>query len=325
MTRWSICLLLLAFATPARAADDPRRQQAEPIFQEGLKLHDAGKEVEALERFRRAYALYPQPNVLFSIARCEQLLGRQLDAITHYREAVRNELLHPGNRERAKAFIAELQQRLARVEIVGPPGMQITLDERTVTLPLPEPLDLEPGSKMLRANHAGVPYAGHATALAGQTTRLELAPAGTASKSPDTGPTPTPQPAETFWTTGHIVGFVGGALGVGAGVAGGVFTASANSASDRLADLRARSADPDNACLSASTPDCDARTEAASDRTRNTNLAVGSFVGAGVLMAGGAIAFFAWPSSGQANRGRAPVVAPMVGKNVQGVFLTKEF
>ena len=77
----SVALLASAsvfVAAPASAQDDPRKAQAEALFQEGLKLHDKDREADALEKFQKAYAIYPSPNTLVSVAREEQLVGRPL-------------------------------------------------------------------------------------------------------------------------------------------------------------------------------------------------------------------------------------------------------
>ena len=52
-----------------------------------MKLGEKGQSAESLEKFKKAYALYPSPNTLCNVARQEQLLGRKLQALRDYREA----------------------------------------------------------------------------------------------------------------------------------------------------------------------------------------------------------------------------------------------
>ena len=115
-----LCGALVLPSGPARAQEDPRKPQAETIFAEGIKLHDAGRNAEALEKYRRAYDVYPSANILFGIARLEQLLGRSLDSLRHYREALESPLLHPKNRELGKEYVAELEKQLGRFDVKAP-------------------------------------------------------------------------------------------------------------------------------------------------------------------------------------------------------------
>src|SRR5687768_1434746 len=110
----------LTFASlPASADDDPRKVRAEGVFKEGVKLHEAGKHEEALAKLREAYLIYQSPNTLGGIARVEQALGKKVDALHHYKEAVKNPLMHPENAAYARKAIAELEAETAHVDVKG--------------------------------------------------------------------------------------------------------------------------------------------------------------------------------------------------------------
>ena len=64
----------LTVAGSAAAQEDPRKVQAAPFFEEGRKLAEKGQNAESLEKFKRAYAIYPGPNTLFNVARQETKL-----------------------------------------------------------------------------------------------------------------------------------------------------------------------------------------------------------------------------------------------------------
>ncbi len=88
--------LTLSTVSYGQAPDDPRKAQADALFQEGvLRLHAQDHEAEALDRFRRAATFTPSPAARVSIGQEEQLLGEPLEAIRHYREALKNPLLNP--------------------------------------------------------------------------------------------------------------------------------------------------------------------------------------------------------------------------------------
>lgn len=121
-------------------------------------------------------------------------------------------------------------------------------------------------------------------------------------------------------TSGWAAAAVAGTIGVG-------FTLGANSAADEVASARAGSPNPDSACFGASSSaGCAARAEADGDRVHDTNLAVGSFIGAGALLVVGTVAFFAWPGSRSgSSRGSARSIGPIFGKQGNGLEPRQEF
>jgi hypothetical protein len=139
-----------SFATQAMAQDDPRRAQAEALMKEGVTLHEAHKEEEALARFQRAYAAYPTPNILFAIATSESILGRSLASLRHYREAMKGSTLHPTNAQRGRDYVRDLEAKLCRIEVKVPAGTTVTLDGSAVPSP-EEAIDAEPGDHAIEA------------------------------------------------------------------------------------------------------------------------------------------------------------------------------
>ena len=80
-------IALSALQGAAHADDDPRRIEAEALMKEGRGLEDKKREDEALVRFQKAYSVYPTANILFAMASSEQLVGKSLDALRHFRQA----------------------------------------------------------------------------------------------------------------------------------------------------------------------------------------------------------------------------------------------
>jgi hypothetical protein len=118
-----------------------------------------------------------------------------------------------------------------------------------------------------------------------------------------------------LWAAGAV------AAGVGIG-----FTLGANSASDKVAAARASSASPDSACFGSNSADCTARREAYDNRVHDTNLAVGSFIGATALLVAGSVAFWSWPrSAAGSTRASGPTIAPIFGRHGSGLELRQEF
>lgn len=319
---------LVVFGTTAFAQEDPRKAQAEPAFQEGLALHDRGREEEALAKFKEAYAVFPSPNVLYQIARSEQLLGRFLLAIRHYREALASPLLHPKNAQLAKGFVAEVERKLARVTITGPSGAKVEIGGATVTLPLERPVDVEPGEVVAYGTHEGMRLHGKAVVREGMTGTIALTTTGARVSPSDTTPPPDVAPTRSFWTTGRIVGVAGGGTLLAGGLVGAiVFNGKAGDAEDRIAASRAGISAPDTACTGVSNAACDTRREAEDDRVTSTNLRNASFVAAGVGLVGGVVLFLLSPPRGSDRAAVRPLphVAPLVSRDVRGLFLFQEF
>jgi hypothetical protein len=288
---------VLSLSSPALAQDDPRKAQAELLFQEGLKLHDKDREAEALEKFQKSHAIYPSPSTLVSIGREEQLLGRPLDALRHYRLALKQPLLNPKYAQLAKQYIAELEIRFGKVTVTGPSGTKLSLYGETLRLPLEEPLDVEPGTLLLRGDHDGKLFEGSVLAVAGETVSLDLKSAAVASTAPPPGGaavvTPPPEePAPSWWTTEKTAGVVLGALSLASfgGFVG--FRVAAGSKGD---DVDAAAKDPSaaNGCKGVSSPACDRVNDGAASERDLTNVSTGMLIGG--LALGAAATFFLWP------------------------------
>ena len=315
-----VALMLTLAPRVSHADDDPRKVRAEKVFKEGVKLHTEGKHEEALAKLREAYLIYPSPNTMTGIAKVEQSLGHKVDALHHYKEALKNPLLHPDNAEYAKKAIPELEAETAHVDVKGPPGLVVQIDGKDVALPLPEPIDTEPKTISLAGKAGDKEYVGSASCPAGRLTVIEMRVVQNDNGGGTTFPPNETRPSS--WTTGKTLALVmwGGALV--AGGAGAYFTIAANRAAGDLDDIRGRSSNPDGACVNASSPDCATRRDATDDRVSSSNLAVGMFIGAGALAVGGAVAFFMWPKRDTRS---ATTFTPIVTRDAWGVGFGREF
>src|SRR5688572_16618365 len=89
MAMLAVCVLT---AAPAPAHAEPPRDAAEldratRLFEQGSKLFLEKRFERALEVLEESFQLYPSPNSLLLIARCERDLGRLEDAAQHFAEA----------------------------------------------------------------------------------------------------------------------------------------------------------------------------------------------------------------------------------------------
>jgi len=131
--------------------------------------------------------------------------------------------------------------------------------------------------------------------------RLELKKANATAGATDPVVEPPPVSPSTTWGTGQYIGvamWAGGAIATGVGVG---FTLGANSASDKVTTARSGLPNADSACFGSTSADCITRRDAYDSRVRDTNIAVGSFVGAAALLIAGTVAYFARPSASSGN------------------------
>jgi len=295
------------------AKEDPRKAEASALFEEGSRLSSSGRVAEALDTYEKAYATYPSPNTLLNIARCEQALGKKLKALRHYREALRNPLLSPRGAEYAKMYIVELTPSFARINVNGPNGMVVALGNENVTLPLPEPLDVEPGTFAATGVMNGQRYNGSVTAEAGKVVTMVMKSLRAESESLS-------ESREEHNNTRYIVsgslaalGIVGVGLGIG-------FTAAANHASNDGAKVSSTLGASTSACPGNDA--CSTLAGKVDSKMRNSNIAVGSYITGGVLIAAGVATYFAWP---MLTKKESASVMPWIGKEGAGLSYGKEF
>jgi hypothetical protein len=174
---WALAILLLAIAGPAWA-DDPK-QEAKARYTTGQSHYNLNEFQEALQDFKEAYRLFPDPVFLFNVAQCERQLGNLDEAIRFYRSYLRNKPKAP-NRQEVVRRIDE---------------MQAAIDAKKLASEKP-PLNLVPPSAGDEAHATAlVPSA---TATAAQTLQAVAAPlpTPTPAAAPDTATTvPAPLPA----------------------------------------------------------------------------------------------------------------------------------
>lgn len=153
-----LCPLLLACLftvsiRPALAASGPRA-----LVLEGLKLREAGKDREALDKFKAAYALSPRPRILAQVALAHQALGEWIKAETALKEALdSNDRWIRSKRKPLEAALETIQSRLATLEVLGDPeGSEIRINGAVAgKLPLKEAIRVVAGTVVIEASLEG--------------------------------------------------------------------------------------------------------------------------------------------------------------------------
>jgi hypothetical protein len=155
--------LLFCFALASGAHADPVIDSAaEALFEEGRRLLEAGRFVEACPRFAESQRLDPAAGTLLNLALCDEKFGRTASAWLKYKEAL-SLAAREGNLERqaiARDRISEIQPHLTRLQIEPPldrpVGFWIAIDGIRVDVSLSgSGIPMDPGTYRLSAGAPG--------------------------------------------------------------------------------------------------------------------------------------------------------------------------
>ncbi|HEX3694291.1 MAG TPA: PEGA domain-containing protein [Polyangia bacterium] len=146
--------ILLASRTVVAAGND-----VESLIREGISLRREGNDQDALERFRKAYALAATPRALAQIALAEQALGLWNDAAVHVRTALQS-VADPWiakNRAVLEEAVQTIENHLGKLDIRGTPaGTEVHVEGRVVgVLPLTHPIELPVGNTTVHLSAPG--------------------------------------------------------------------------------------------------------------------------------------------------------------------------
>jgi tetratricopeptide (TPR) repeat protein len=109
----TIALLGLVPMRAARAAPDDVAGEARQYHDTGLRLYNLANWRGALEQFRAAYMLKPDPAVLFNIGQCARQLADFETAAQSYRAFLRESANLPADEvEKVKGLVAQLEDSL---------------------------------------------------------------------------------------------------------------------------------------------------------------------------------------------------------------------
>jgi hypothetical protein len=167
----------------AFVADPSRADQADQAryYDTAAREHFAQRRWEAaLEDFFAAQALAPSANLSYNIAVCFEQLGKNRAAYTYYSESLEGDQLDANLRVTAKAALARLASKVARVQVQStPPGARIYIDDAAhgdygVT---PRDLAVDPGEHRIWVELDGYQVAeGKVAAKRGQVAKVALEP-----------------------------------------------------------------------------------------------------------------------------------------------------
>jgi hypothetical protein len=147
-----VLLLIAVSAAPVSAQD------ASALVEQGLALRRQGRDAEAAEVFRQAYAADRSARSLAQVALAEQAAGQWVAAERDLVAAMA--MSHPWIQEHRGVLdtaLATIRQHIGRLTVVSNvAGAELWLDGRAAgTLPLAQPVPVEAGSHVVEVRAAG--------------------------------------------------------------------------------------------------------------------------------------------------------------------------
>ncbi len=153
--RWTITAALtiglFAMVQPI-AADKKTDREARKYFEEGVRAFDEARLGDALNAFKRAYALRPSYRILYNIGQAEAELKnphRAIEAFEGYLADGGARIL-PERRLAVEKEVTRLRALVGELIVKGPRGAEVWLDgERSGYLPLAGPIVLPAGRHLM--------------------------------------------------------------------------------------------------------------------------------------------------------------------------------
>jgi hypothetical protein len=106
---------------PAPAPQDPSKMDAKQLLATGLKLYAGGQYLGALAVFKDAYSRFPSAKILLNIGTTLKQLGRNAEAANTYQKYIDAPDVDPAKKAEAAKVLAELDAKLAVLEITVTP------------------------------------------------------------------------------------------------------------------------------------------------------------------------------------------------------------
>jgi tetratricopeptide (TPR) repeat protein len=148
-------MIVAALAMPALAQTPDDKTRAEAIYADGQGLYAASNFAAAVDRFKAAYALDPDPAYLFNIAQAFRALHRCSDAATYYHRFL-DQVASAPNLDKVHGYLAEVEA-CAHKDMPPPPA---PVEQRSSPL-----VAIGVASGGILALGVGVGFAWHVTTL----------------------------------------------------------------------------------------------------------------------------------------------------------------
>jgi tetratricopeptide (TPR) repeat protein len=105
----SICVV--AQTTDDQQSTEAQNQDITEIINEAITLFKAGDYKTSIEKFKKAYSVVEDANILFNIARCYHMLGDKDNAKEYYNRFIYYPEVSAESKARAKKYLQELKEK----------------------------------------------------------------------------------------------------------------------------------------------------------------------------------------------------------------------
>ncbi|MDJ0765943.1 MAG: tetratricopeptide repeat protein [Myxococcota bacterium] len=103
------------------SSSTPEESEMMTSVNEAIQLFKANRYEDAIAKFEQAYLIMPDPNILFNIARCYDLLGNKTAAIDYYTRFIERGDVPEAAKGRARASLKKLVQQPKESEVKPDP------------------------------------------------------------------------------------------------------------------------------------------------------------------------------------------------------------
>lgn len=189
-------LTIVATPESVSAEESDPKATARAKALEGSRVADQGQHERALELFREAYTLYPEPAYLYDMGVEYQALGRDVEALDAYTRFLADPRMTPQSLvTHASELQAELERRVGKIHLRGAPeGADIDIDDQPHgTVSARDPLRAKAGLHRVTVRQPGfepfradvqVPQGGTVLVDVPTLARAELSPSVSAERRP---------------------------------------------------------------------------------------------------------------------------------------------
>jgi hypothetical protein len=294
----SAVVAVSTLTSAAIAADASGTARAETLFEKGAAALNAGDYATACPAFEESYKLSPALGTAYDLAICADHAGKKADALRRFRDVLKiaSEAGRKKTEQDARAKIATLEPQVGHLRLLVPAGdhRQAMVDGKEVKPGDANDELVDPGDhdvQMIRDGRASFTSREHVGT--GETREVAIPAEPAPVSKPEGPPSPAPDNGAATWRAIGIGAAVVGLVGVGIGTGFGL---AASSNRDNAITL-CSGIKQAGSCVVKSASDVDAARNAWSDAKSNATLSTIGFAAGGVLLVGGAILYFAAPSS----------------------------
>jgi hypothetical protein len=329
----ALALGTLAGRALADDTDAPRAAAARAIFDDAMRLADAGRHAEACPKFAESMRLDPGMGVKYRLALCYENTSRLASAWVLFTQLADESAAAkmPDREKHARAKADALRTRLCRMIVVVPadvasaPGLEIARDGEALGAALfGTSIPVDGGRHVIKVSATGKRTWETSVEIGGEGSTITVT-IPTLKTEPEVGPIATTAPTGGLAGTDSAPWPVSKKLGLGAGITGAAGVIVGAIFGGLAAGALSRA---DAECLPEDRTQCTQKgVDLANEAKAFGTVSTAAFVAGGLLAAGGVVLFVLAPGSdaGTKKGGAGPQPAIAIGAGPASVLMRGNF